>query len=279
MKLFVTGGTGFIGSHFLRCPSRVDHEVLALCRSSSPSRELDKLNSDWICRQMDALEPTDLVGCDVLVHFASPGVSPQKADWSELMYWNVVATLRLVQQARLAGVRRIVVAGTFAEYGRSADRFDPIPPNAPLEPTSAYASSKACASVMLSGFAIEQGIELAYLRIFSAYGEGQFEGNFWPSLKRAALAGEDFPMTPGEQVRDFIAVENVAKTFWKAATEATISADCPLQANVGSGEPISMKAFATDWWKKFGGTGKLLLGAMPYRSNEVMKFVPQITSI
>ena len=57
------------------------------------------------------------------------------------------------------------------------------------------------------GFAVQEHIELCYLRIFSAFGDGQFADNFWPALQLAAESGSDFPMTAGEQVRDYVAVK------------------------------------------------------------------------
>lgn len=279
MKIFVTGGTGFIGSHFLRCPLAEGHTILALRRSLLPSCLPHSCEPQWIDCPLDSLDPAYLEGCDALVHFASPGVSPRRAELAELLYWNVTATLALAEKAKTAGVRRLVVAGSFAEYGRSADRFDPIPPNAPLEPTTAYATSKACSSVALSGFAIENKMELAYLRIFSAFGEGQFEANFWPSLRKAALAGEDFLMTQGEQVRDFVPVEDVAKVFWRTATALPIKDGYPFFANVGTGTPVRMRDFAEKWWTLFHAKGKLKVGALEYRPNEVMRFVPLVNEI
>lgn len=280
MKIFLTGGTGFIGTHFLRSPFAREHEVLALRRhaESLPCLPLER-EPVWLCKAMDAVTAEDMNGCDTLVHLASPGVSPKKADWDELFYWNVTVTLQLIQHALKAKVRRIVVAGTFAEYGRSADRYDPIPPDAPLEPTYGYAASKAAASVALSALAVEKGFELAYLRVFSAFGEGQYESNFWPALRKAALSGADFPMTPGEQVRDYLPVEEVAGAFWRAATSLNLSPAKPFFGNIGSGRPVSMIEFAREWWARLGASGELMPGAVPYRPNEVMRFVPQIVSI
>lgn len=276
MKIFLTGGTGFIGSHFLRSPTAQKHEIVALRRAGSITCLPLSVEPQWLYKALDEVSVNDLTGCDVLVHLASPGVSPKKADWAELFYWNVTATLRLVDQARLAGVRRVVIAGTFAEYGRSADRYDYIPVTAPLEPTTAYAASKASASVALSAYAIEKNLELAYLRVFSAYGEGQYERNFWPALRKAALAGEDFPMTSGEQIRDYIPVDQVALKFWSAAVVDPITPGAPFALNVASGVPISMKDFAIKYWRESNAKGELQIGALPYRENEVMRFVPQV---
>jgi len=279
MKIFLTGGTGFIGSHFLRSAFAFNHEIVALRREKSRTCLTLEVEPRWLVRSLDEVTREDLAGCSALVHLASPGVSPQQATWTELFHWNVTITLRLVDQARLAGIRRVVVAGTFAEYGRSADRFDPIPANAPLEPTTAYAASKAAAAVTLTTYAREQGMELVYLRIFSAFGEGQYEANFWPALRKAALSGADFAMTAGEQVRDYLPAEEVAKAFWRAATEIPVTAGEPIVANIGSGQPITMRAFAEKWWTHFGAKGSLKTGALPYRPNEVMRFVPLVTPL
>jgi nucleoside-diphosphate-sugar epimerase len=276
MKIFLTGGTGFIGTHLLRSPLAIGHQVVALKRQESKPC-LPVINEPtWVTGSLDEVEASMLQGCDVLVHLASPGVSPKMATWDELFYWNVTSTLRLIEQARLASVNRVVVAGTFAEYGRSADNFDRIPYNAPLVPTYAYAASKAAASVALSAYAVEHRIQLAYLRIFSAFGEGQYKTNFWPALKAAALAGEDFPMTYGEQIRDYITVESVASLFWDYITKVKILEGEPLVRNIGTGEAVTMKAFAEKWWGIWNAPGRLKIGELPYRQNEVMRFVPEV---
>lgn len=276
MKLFVTGGTGFVGSHILRFALSRDHVVTALRREHSRPRIALPVQPDWLQADMDSICPEDMKGHDALIHLASAGVSPKKASWDEMIHWNVSSTMRLVQMAHAAGVKRMVVAGTFAEYGRAADRFDPIPADAPLLPTYGYASTKAAAFLLLHAYAIEHNLELVYLRIFSAYGEGQFEGNFWPALKAAAEAGADFEMTLGEQVRDYVPVETVAEQFVAAAESHAVAPGQPVVRNVGTGHPVSMQEFARYWWTHWKAKGLLRVGALPYRPNEVMRFVPEI---
>ena len=276
MSLFLTGGTGFIGSHLLRQALEQGRNVTALRRAGSRPKLAMPGEPAWCETPFDQLGPKDFQGCTALVHMASVGVSPQKATWQELMYWNVAATIRMLEQAHAAGVRRVVMAGTFAEYGRSADRHDPIPPDAPLLPTYGYAASKAAAFAAAHAFAIEHGLEFCYLRIFSAFGEGQFAANFWPALKEAAERGGDFEMTAGEQVRDYVPVETVAGAFLHAAERPDVVAGMPFVRNLGSGQPVSMREFAEHWWGRWGAKGALKVGALPYRANEVMRFIPQL---
>lgn len=276
MKILVTGGTGFIGSHFLDAATREGHEVAAVKRPGSETKIPVSGNVGWIQAHSFGDLPADrFEGVDVLVHLAAAGVTPQPANWPLCYSVNVAETVMLLEAAIAAGVRRTVVAGTYAEYGLSGLRHDPIPPDAPLQPTDIYAASKASAFIAASTMARTSRSELAYLRVFSAFGEGQHAGNFWPALRKAALSGEDFPMTPGEQVRDFMPVEDVARTFLKAA-QIPLEPGTPLVANVGTGTPQTLRAFAEFWWKKWGARGRILFGAVPYRTGEVPRYVPEI---
>lgn len=273
MNIFLTGGTGFIGSHVLKQVGAFGMDVTAIRRQGSQPRiKLDNAPR-WIEKPLDELDENDISGHDVLMHLASAGVSPQKATLEEMMYWNVTVTGKLLELAAKTGIRRIIVAGSYAEYGLAANRYDYIPANASLEPTSMYAATKAAACMLSFSIAAQYGIELCYLRIFSAYGEGQNENNFFPSLCRSAKAGNDFPMTSGAQVRDFIHVEDVARILLKTVTMPDVIPGCPYVANVATGQPLALKDFAELWWRKLGARGRLLVGAIPYRSVEPMRFV------
>lgn len=279
MNIFLTGGTGFIGSHFLNLIGTTNHIVSAIRRNASqPCIELCK-QPKWISKKMNELEQSDFSGIDVLVHMASIGVSPKVASWKDLYYWNVLIMLEMLEKAVAAGVKRMVLAGSSAEYGQSADAYDFIPVNAPLLPTSPYAASKASGFIAANTFAIERRIELCYLRIFSAYGEGQYINNFWPSLRLAAQSGRDFEMTPGEQIRDFVQVESVARAFLEAIeSHDIVTAGNPYVANIGSGYPMTMLQFAEKNWADWGATGRIVAGAKPYRPNEPMRYVPLLST-
>jgi nucleoside-diphosphate-sugar epimerase len=97
-----------------------------------------------------------------------------------------------------------------------------------------YPTSKAAASTATIGLANTTKANLFLGRIFQVFGEGEAENRLWPSLRKAALAGEDFPMTPGEQIRDFIPVEDVAARFLAEATH--LSTHIRI-ANVGTWPP------------------------------------------
>ena len=277
MRLFVTGATGFVGSHFVQRALAEGHDVVGL-RRSAESRPRIQLSREprWLDAGMDMVEPAHLEGVDVLVHLAAAGMPPRKADWDECYTVNVSQSARLVQRAISAGIPRVVASGSYAEYGAAGLRFDEIPPDAPLEPTEPYAASKACASVTLAALCRNLRFVLVYQRLFSVFGEGQFEGNFWPALRAAAESGGDFPMTKGEQIRDFVPVGNVAEAVLHACVREDVEPGRPLFENVGSGHPQRLGEFAAKWWREWDAKGSLQLGAVPYREHDVMRYVPLV---
>ena len=279
VKLFVTGATGFVGSHFVQQALAAGHDVVGLKRSedSAPRIPLQQ-EPIWLTKPMDEVSSDDLVGHEVLVHLAAHTANVPYDTLEACFHWNVTVPLQLARRSIESGVRHFIIAGSCFEFGTAALRYDHIPPDAPLEPSATYPASKAAASLAFRSMAIEEDLELAYLRIFQVFGEGEAETRFWPSLRRAALAGEDFAMTTAEQIRDFTPVEDVAKQLLSAATDLDLEPGRPVFRNIGTGRPQSLRDFAEHWWEYWNASGKLLLGKEPYRPNEVMRYVPEITS-
>jgi nucleoside-diphosphate-sugar epimerase len=276
MKLFVTGGTGFVGSHFLNTAHARGHEIVALRRPGSrPRIELHR-EPAWIDAALDADLGTAFDGIDAVVHLASHTPNPPYDTLERCLYWNVQASMQMAGHAVRAGARRFVVAGTCFEYGLASDRYDAIPVDAPLEPNLAYPISKAAASVAFLGLARQERLQLQLMRIFQVYGEGEPATRFWPGLRAAAREGRDFPMSPGLQVRDFVAVESVAAQLCDALAFDGVPPGAPRIAHVASGHAQSLIEFARHWWREWGATGRLIAGAVPMRTGEVMRIVPEM---
>jgi len=275
MKIFVTGGTGFVGSHFIQHAIQAGHRVLAIRRSgSTPKISLDE-EPEWIEGALDGNFENHLENIDVFIHLASHTPNHPYAELSSCLYWNVFASIRLAEQAHRAGVRKFLVAGSCFEYGRTAERVDFLSTNAPLQPDSSYPISKAAASIAFEGFAREHNVALKLLRIFQVYGEGESEMRIWPSLRRAAARGEDFPMSNGEQIRDFVPVQEVARQIIAHMDFSETEEGCPTVFHVASGEYQSLLSFAKEWWSHWGAASKIIPGAIPYRQNEIMKIIPE----
>lgn len=279
MKVLVTGGTGFVGNHTLTALSRCGHEVLALHRSGNPP---SLPNVHWLPSTLDQPDWQRIdkfVGKNqfALIHLAAYGVDPRIADWDACFLWNVIHSLRLWRDATSRGVCRIVTCGSCFEYGAAGDRYEFIPTTAAPEPLSPYAASKAAATMALHALSAKENLQSLSIRPCVVFGEGEPPHRLWPSLRRAALAGKDFPMTLGSQIRDFVCVEHLARALVNGVSRDDIPSGRLIIENFGSGKAQSVLEFAMEWWSRWSATGKLLIGSIPERTSEAKRFVPEVS--
>ena len=279
MKLFVTGGTGFVGTHFLQQALAAGHEVIAQRRPGSRPRLHLTREPFWVDRALDQSFEAELVGCDAIVNLASHTPNPPYAPLDECLYWNVYASTKLIQQAAAQGVKDVLVAGTCFEYGVAADGQDFVHPATEMRPSLSYPISKAAATTACLGLARHLGLRLQVLRIFQVYGEGESPARFWPSLRIAALNGQDFAMSAGIQIRDFINVSEVATQLVSALDFSSVELGRPILRNIGTGRGRSLLEFASGWWEEWGATGKLITGQIILRPGELSRLVADIKNI
>ena len=276
MKIFVTGGTGFIGSHFVNLALKAGHDVVAQRRPGSRARVPLVQEPVWIDRALDQDFTGQFDKCDVVVHFASHSMYPPYAALDECIYWNVFATMRLLQQASEQGVRKVLVAGSCFEYGSAAEGQDLVHPATEPRPMLTYSVSKAAATTACLGLARQLQLRMQVLRIFQVFGEGEASSRFWPSLKSAALNGSDFSMTAGVQIRDFIHVTEVAQEFLRALDFEDVEPSKPHVRNIGTGKGQSLLEFANFWWDEWQAPGSLLPGTIGLRPGELARLVANV---
>lgn len=272
MKLFITGGTGFIGSNFIEYANSKGIDIIALKRKESyPVIELSN-TVKWVEGELDSFSEEKLSDCTHFIHFASYGVFDQ-SNWEKCFKTNVLDSLIALKRGVKAGINKFIIIGSCFEYGISAMDYEKIPTTAPLKPINAYSASKAAASIAISALLEEAQKKYTVLRLFHVYGKGEREGRFWPSLCKAAMNGEDFDMTSGEQIRSFSNVTHIVENIY----ECLYSDDSKHHfRNLGSDNPTSLKEFAEYWWKKLNAKGKLKLGALPYPDDEIMRYIPNL---
>lgn len=172
MKLFVTGGTGRVGSRMLPRLVAQGHDVLAVARGEEAAERVKAAGAEPVLA--DLLDPDGysaaLRGRDAVVHLA--GVL-RSGDADEIRRANLDATSRLADAALEAGVGRFVFASTNLVYpgglGRPATEDDEP---APLEMWGAYPASKAAAERALLALHRDRGMGLRIVRFAFVYGEG-----------------------------------------------------------------------------------------------------------
>ena len=276
----MTGATGFVGSHFVNRALALGWQVVAVRRSTKSTTRVPLMSEPtWITKTLCDLSADDCSGVDVLVHLASHTPNPPYASLAECIHFNLTLPLQLFEMAKNAGVQKFVVIGTCFEYGNSGLRYKKIPVNAPLEPTNTYSASKACASIAFTQWAQQFGMSLRILRLFQVYGEGELSSRLWPTIKRHALDGSDLNLTLGEQIRDFSNVLIVAE---KIANHVLRIWEEPIgnvsTYNIGSGTATTVRQFSEYWWEHWKAEGQINYGAIDYRPNDVMRYLPDLSS-
>jgi UDP-glucose 4-epimerase len=216
MRVFVTGGAGFIGSHTTRILLERGHEVTVYDNLSSGHRENIPPGVTFIrgdLKQEQKLAQA-LAGHDAVIHLAAyiaVGVSVQRP--VEFAENNVVNTVRLLEAMRQAGVKRIVFSSSATVYG--VPRHLPLSEDDPLGVQSnPYGATKISAEAFVAVYHQLHGFDATILRYFNPYGPNERcdpETHLIPNVIRAALARRPVPVYwGGEQVRDFIYVEDLA---------------------------------------------------------------------
>ena len=279
MKIILTRVTGFIGSHFINRAHKMGQDVLALRRTGSNPRVPLHSQPNWLDASMDGEFNNCFKDVDVFVHLAAHTANYPYDNLENCLYWNLTAPIRLIRQAAEQGVKKFIIAGSCFEYGSSANKVEELTVDSPLEANNNYSISKAASSIAFLGMARQLEIQMKLLRIFQVYGDGEHESRLWPSLKKAALSGADLPMTLGEQIRDFIPVETVAALILNAATDNSVQNLGPEVKHIATGAPQKTVDFVNYWWSRWGATGKIIFGALPYRRGEMMRIISAPESI
>jgi UDP-glucose 4-epimerase len=245
-NVLVTGGAGFIGSHIVaQALGRGDAVRVLDNFSTGRPQNLDQLHGKLEVLEGDLRDPMMVKeavrGVELAFHQAAFVSVPQSMQEPETCFAvNVAGTVTLLEAARRAGVRRVVLASSTAVYG-DTDVF-PTGEQARLQPLSPYAVSKQVDELYARLYTHSLGLPVVALRYFNVYGPRQRPDSDYaaaiPIFIRLLLAGQ--PPTifgDGKQTRDFIFVEDVARAN-------LLAAECEAAAgeafNVCTGGEISM---------------------------------------
>lgn len=270
MKILVTGGAGFIGSHIVEHFQGKAEEI----------RVLDNLRTGYK-HNLDGLEHTfiegsitdrELVkkaveGVDYIFHMAALVSVPESMEKpEECVAINVNGLLNVLQEASEAGVKKIVFASSAANYGDNptVPKLETMYP----EPKSPYAITKLDGEYYLEMYRNLGKIDTASIRFFNVFGPRQDPKGAYaaavPIFIEKAVKGEDITVFgDGEQTRDFIYVKDIVGALVFAATTEGVHGTY----NAGYGGQITINDLANNILETAGTESKLLHG--PERAGDV----------
>jgi nucleoside-diphosphate-sugar epimerase len=253
-RVLVTGATGFIGSNILVPLCARGFEVHTVGRTAPA-------NAGVVHHQADLLDPhrtgevVHAVRATHLVHlswYAEPGQfwsAWQNLDW-------VSASLHLARHFAEAGGRRMVVAGTCAEYTWGPDCL--VEGGSPCNPATLYGTSKDSLRRLLNAFGDVAHFSVSWGRVFFLYGPGEKPGRLVSDAITSLLAGKRFETSHGQQRRDFMHVEDVASAFALLA-----DSDVRGTVNIASGAATPIHAILELIARETGRGDLIAFGARP----------------
>lgn len=271
-RFLVTGASGFIGRHAVTELLDQGHDVVALSRSA---HHIDERASRLRC---DLLAEADLgpviqaANADTLLHFAWETrhgyywEAPENLDW-------LAASVRLVKTFREAGGRRVVIAGTCAEYLAPPDGIcDAL--STPCSPRHLYSASKDSLRRVVEIYARKTGLSFAWVRVFHLTGPGEFENRLVPAAIRAFAEGRVFETKAAEKRLDIMDVRDCGRGF------ATIGAsDIEGPVNVGSGVPVTIAEIVGELAALLGRSDLIVPKSATDRSGELPDCYADLTPL
>src|SRR3990167_325207 len=216
MKILVTGGAGFIGSHITTLLLNKGYKVVILDNLSHGYRENIDKRSKFIAGDIKDPVKTKyaLKNIDAVIHCAGLIVVPESvSDPIKYCENNVLGTVSLLKSMKDSGCKKIIFSSSACVYG-TPDKL-PIKEDAPIKPDNPYGATKASIEAFLQSFHQNFGFDVIILRYFNPYGPGRMYPPIThaiPNFIKATLAKKPIPLYwQGEQIRDFIYIEDLAK--------------------------------------------------------------------
>jgi UDP-glucose 4-epimerase len=258
VKVLVTGGAGYIGSHAVRLLARAGHDVWVYDNLSVGHRQAvpeGRLIEGQLSDRPALVAAMRGRRIDAVMHFAALAcVGQSVVDPASYYQNNVAGSLNLLEAMREAAVDRIVFSSTTATYG-VPDRM-PITEDMPQQPINPYGFSKLVVERAMADYAHAYGLGYAALRYFNAAGaspEGDLgedhdpETHLIPIVLAVALGqrssvtvfGDDYPTPDGTCIRDYIHVDDLG-TAHVAALEKIVPGQ-GLLLNLGTGRGHSVR--------------------------------------
>jgi UDP-glucose 4-epimerase len=222
MRIAVTGGAGFIGSHLADRLIAQGHEVLVIDDLSSGKRENVSPAATFIKKDIRTDITRHLKGCDAVFHLAAdPDVRSSAEKPRKSLDLNMLGTFSLLESCRKAGIKRLVFASTSTVYGEAA--VIPTPETHPCLPISNYGASKLACEAYVSSYSHCYGIRGTSLRLANIFGERSRHGvmfDFHRKLRkdpsRLEILGD------GNQDKSYLHVSDCVSAFiaaWKGQKE------------------------------------------------------------
>lgn len=242
MKVFITGGTGFIGIHVVRKLQTTGHNVLVLLQDRS---EASHINMDYVIGDISDIngwkDEVKKFRPDAAIHMAWEGIPDYSVKISKK---NLFSSINLISYLEDIGCKKIIGTGSCWEYGNFSGR---LKEDDQIKPFSAFSTAKNAINWFGMEIAREKNITFIWTRLFYVYGPGQRKETLIPYLISCARKGIEPRLKTPFAKNDFIYVEDVAD----AVCQILNKGDRSQIYNVGSGYSTGVQEVTQILFREF----------------------------
>jgi len=277
MKIMVTGGAGFIGSHLTEKLLLAGHEVIAIDNFFRGRRDnLGSVLAHTAFRLVEAdlrvrsVWPELLDGLDVVFHLAAQSnVLGAVTDIRYSFETNVAGTFNLLDECARHNVRQVIFSSSREVYGEALQI--PVPESHPHRAKNAYGASKAAGELYHRVFQDMGSVNSVIFRLANVYGRRDFN-RVIPIFVNNCRQQEEIKIFGGEQIIDFVHVDLVTEAMLKAIGREDLFGSV---MNIGSGKGTTLFELAGQIKNRTDSVSKI--SVLPARSVEVVRFVADTT--
>lgn len=265
-RILLTGVTGFLGSHLAKALLAKGYDIVALKRKSSSLRRIELIASDIAFYDIEALDFStpfrDHGRIDAVIHTATC-YGRHNESVSEIFAANTEFPLRLLDAGSHADI------GMFLNTDTIIDKY-----------LNLYSLSKHQLLQWGKFFSMRGQIHFGNVRLEHFYGPDDDDTKFTTYVIKSCLDNiPELKLTPGEQRRDFIYIDDVVAAYLLLLEKQELLTDWFVEWDVGSGHSISIREFVKTVHRITASKTHLAFGALPYREGEVMLFEANIAPL
>lgn len=262
-KIVLTGATGFIGKSLVPHFEKEGYEIHALVREPidipGATTHVQLLSDEaGIRRVLERLQP------DFVIHLASLVSPGRQLDDVGAQIKSTIEPAAMISLALPKCVKLAIFTRSADEYGNNVS---PLTEESPLGALSTYGWAKLSAFHIVELVAKNRNLPVCWVRPFLLFGPGQTGGRFIPSVIRGCLEDQVVDLTPCEQTRDFLYIDDFNSTLSRILENPTPAIGQTF--NLSYENPRTLRSVASTI-RKLIGKGRLNYGALPYRANENM---------
>ena len=275
----ITGGAGFIGSNLIkRLLDLGNNNINVTAKDSTSLSRLKSITGKIKLHKADLLDLKGLkkifnkVNPSIIIHLATYSAYSDQQAAFEMVEVNINGTLNLLEASKDINYDIFINTGSSSEYGI---KNKPMKENDLLEPLSFYAVTKASATLLCQVFAKEYKKPIVTLRPFSVYGPFEEKERFIPTIIKAIIDNKPIQLTPGNQRRDFIYIDDVIDIYINTILKGIKLAGQVL--NMGTGIEYTNDQVVQALFKVTGKKVKIEKGAFPKRLWDTSHWVADIS--